>query len=119
MNYNESNEQKSLMHWAKLAQSIYPDLKWLHCSLNACKRSAIQASIAKQQGMLAGVPDLFLPIKRGKYSGLFIEMKYGKNKATKGQLEFLENAKKNGYETAICYGWFEAKQILENYLMLK
>ena len=116
MQHGESKEQASLMYWATLATQTYPDLKWLHCSLNGVKLSIIQAKIAKSQGMKAGIADLFLPVKRGEYSGFFIEMKYNKNKLTKEQQNFLEYVKSQGFLTAVCYGWIEAKELLIKYL---
>ena len=37
------------------------------------------------------MPDLFLPVGRGSYHGLFIELKYGKNKPTEKQTEWLKS----------------------------
>ena len=39
----------------------------------------------KRQGVKAGVPDICLPVARNGYHGLYIELKAGKNKATKNQ----------------------------------
>jgi hypothetical protein len=116
MQHNESKEQASLIYWTTLAINVYPDLKWLHCSLNGVNLTPVQAKIAKSQGMKAGIADLFLPAKRGEYSGLYIEMKYGKNKLTKEQKEFLEYVKSQGFLTFVCYGWYEAKELLIKYL---
>ena len=52
----------------------------IHCSLNGVKLSGTQAKIAKGQGMLSGVPDLFLPVPKNGYHGLFIEMKSEKGR---------------------------------------
>jgi len=49
------------------------------------------------------------------YHGLYIEMKYGKNKLTKNQSEFGEFVHAQGYLTAICYNWEEAKRVISNY----
>jgi hypothetical protein len=87
----------------------------LHCSLNGVKLSAIQASIAKAQGMLSGVPDLFLPVPKNGYHGLFIEMKYGSNKVTENQEKFLQNAANVGYAISVCYSANEAIKRIEDY----
>ena len=62
----EADQQKQVVTWARWASKSgkYPMLEMLHCSLNGVKLSAIQASIAKAQGMLSGVPDLFLPVPK-------------------------------------------------------
>jgi hypothetical protein len=116
MNHNESIHQASVIKWANLSVAAYPELKWLHCSLNGVKLSPIQAKIAKSQGMKAGISDLFLPVKRCEYSGLYIEMKYGKNGLTEEQEKFLNFVASQGYKTEVCYDWLVAKECIVNYL---
>ncbi len=118
MKHRESQEQRVLIQWAKRMEKQFPDLKYLHCSLNGVHLTVIQASCAKQQGMLAGVPDLFLPTKRDCYSGIFIEMKFGKNKPTQAQQDFLEYVTTQGFYAVVCYSWLEAKNVLEEYLLM-
>lgn len=64
------------------------------------------------------MPDLFLPAARGGYHGLFIELKYGKNKTTAKQDEWLEKLNKQGYAVSICYGCNEAIEKILKYLKL-
>ena len=45
---------------------------------NGGSRNKLEASNLKKQGVKAGVPDLFLPVGRGSYHGLFIELKSAK-----------------------------------------
>jgi hypothetical protein len=47
---------------------------------------------------------------------MFIEMKYGKNKPSESQLEWLGALSGEGYETAICYGFDEARDAIIKYL---
>lgn len=118
MKHRESQEQRALIKWARMMENQFPDLKYLHASLNGVHLTVIQSSCAKQQGMLAGVPDLFLPTKRGCFSGIFIEMKFGKNKTTPAQQDFLEYVTTQGFYGVVCYSWFEAKNALEEYLKM-
>ena len=67
----------------------------------------------------AGVPDLCLPVARGGYHGLYIEMKAGKNKPTEKQLWWIENLKKQGYAVSVCWGFEAARMELEKYLKLR
>lgn len=64
--HTEANYQQQVVEWARLAHMSgkYPNLDMLHCSLNGVKLSGTQAKIAKGQGMLSGVPDLFLPVPK-------------------------------------------------------
>lgn len=117
MKHMEADQQKQVVTWARWASKSnkYPMLEMLHCSLNGVKLSAIQASIAKAQGMLSGVPDLFLPVPKNGYHGLFIEMKYGSNKVTENQEKFLQNAANVGYAVSVCYSANEAIKRIEDY----
>lgn len=64
----------------------------------------------------AGVPDLCLPVPMNGFAGLYIEMKYGKNKPTDHQKEWIKALKEQGYKVTVCYSGVEATQELESYL---
>ena len=82
---------------------------------NEGKRSLSYAARMKRMGLRSGFPDLFVPLARGGYHGLFIEMKYGKNKTTKEQKEWLERLSAEGYACAVCYNAAEAIKTIESY----
>lgn len=82
---------------------------------NEGKRSLSYAARMKRMGLRSGFPDLLVPLARGGYHGLFIEMKYGKNKTTKEQKEWLERLSAEGYACAVCYNAAEAIKIIESY----
>ena len=111
----EAAEQENVIKWARDNEKTYPFLWMLHSSLNGVKLSKMQAGKAKQQGMLSGVPDLFLPVPKNGYHGLFIEMKYGSNKVTEKQEKFLQNAANVGYAVSVCYSANEAIKRIEDY----
>ena len=117
MKHLESAHQQQVVEWARWASlsAKYPMLEMLHCSLNGVKLSKSQAGIAKGQGMLSGVPDLFLPVPRGKYHGLYIEMKHGSNTLTDNQKKFLQNAANVGFAVSVCYSAQEAIKRIEDY----
>ena len=117
MKHIESAHQAQVVEWSKWAYKTgkYPMLNMLHCSLNGVKLSGTQAKIAKGQGMLSGIPDLFLPVPKNGYHGLFIEMKSEKGRLTDNQHWFLTNADSLGYKTAVCYSAKEAISAIEAY----
>lgn len=82
---------------------------------NEGKRSLSYAARMKRMGLRSGFPDLLVPLARGGYHGLFIEMKYGKNKTTKEQKEWLECLSAEGYACAVCYNAAEAIKTIESY----
>ena len=111
----EAIEQAKVIAWARANERNYPYLWMLHCSLNGVKMTKAQAGRAIAQGMLSGVPDLFLPVPKNGYHGLFIEMKHGKNTVTDNQEKFLQKAADAGYAVSVCYSAGEAIKRIEDY----
>jgi hypothetical protein len=66
--------------------------------------------------------DLSLPCARGGYHGLYIELKRpvvkGEPKpvVSPEQKYWIEQLRKQGYLVEVCYGWIEAKELIERYL---
>ena len=114
----EAQEQRFLFQWAGLAEQQYPELKLLHHIPNGGKRDVRTAANLKKEGVKAGVPDMCLPVARGQYHGLYIELKTKKGKVQKNQKEWLSALNKEGYATKVCYGWLEASEVIESYLSL-
>ena len=85
---------------------------------NEGKRSKSAGARMKQEGLKPGVPDVCLPVPRGGFHGLYVEMKVGKNKPTDNQREWLAGLKEQGYATAVCYGWEAASKVILKYLNL-
>lgn len=116
MNHRESQEQISLFQWAKLMQGRYPELSLLHAIPNGGKRNAREAARMKQEGVKAGVSDIFLPVARGGYHGLYIELKAEKGTLSDKQKWWIEETTKQGYYSTVCFGWVEASQVIKRYL---
>ncbi len=115
---NEAGAQETLFSWAQYQCAKYPELALLYHIPNGGKRDARTAANLKRQGVKAGVPDLHLPVARGGYHGLYIELKVGNNKPTKLQNEWLCNLNKQDYLAIVCYGWQQAAEMLLAYLKL-
>ena len=111
----EAAEQAKVIAWARDNEKTYPFLWMLHSSLNGVKLSKIQAGKAKASGMLSGVPDLFLPVPRGSFFGLYIEMKSAKGRVSVEQSRYLKCAAENGYAVSVCYSANEAIKRIEDY----
>lgn len=112
----EHNAQKALIVWAKYNEFKYPDLWGLHAVPNGGHRIPAVAAKLKKEGTKPGVFDLALDVARHGYHGLKIEMKIGKNKLTADQSKWKAWYERQGYKTAVCYGWHEAAEELEEYL---
>lgn len=57
-----------------------------------------------------------LPVARNGKHGLYVEMKWGKNKTTDKQDWWLEQLRQQGYETAVCWSAEEAMDTIAGYL---
>ncbi|MGK4223152.1 VRR-NUC domain-containing protein [Parabacteroides distasonis] len=66
-------------------------------------KRAMTGKRMKDMGYLIGMPDIFIPEPIGKYPGLFIELKVGKNKTSDSQDSVLEELSRRGYKVAVCY----------------
>ncbi len=125
----EADEQAALFRWAEFHRRYYPELALLNGSLNGVRLTIGQAVKAKKQGMRSGFPDIFLPVARGGYHGLFIELKvepYRNHrnktvypKVSKNQKWWIEELTKHGYRAVICKGFDVAMTETLNYLQLK
>lgn len=129
-NGSEQAHQTALFCWAALNTSTWPELRWLHHIPNGGsrgdKRSAmIRGAALRAQGVKSGVSDIFLPVRRSEYSGLYLEMKAPKHKpvragsrggVTDDQMEFGTFVLGQGFGFAVCYGWEEASRIITQYL---
>lgn len=116
---SEEAEQIYLMNWIESAKKAYPDIEMIFHIPNGGIRSKTEAGRMKAAGVKAGVPDLFLPVAKGPYHGLFIEMKVGDNKPTDKQKEWITRLRRNGYAAEVCYGWRKAWETLRAYYSLK
>lgn len=113
---SEENEQIMLFQWAAVAKNTFPELELMYHVPNEGKRSAVTGSRFKQMGLRPGVPDIILPVARGGYIGLAVEMKYGKNTLTDNQRKWLGMLAGAGHKTAVCYSFDEAKKTIVDYL---
>ena len=116
---SEHSEQVALFNWAKWQARTLPELHLLFAIPNGGLRHIRVAKRLKAEGVKSGVPDVFLPVAKNGFHGLWIEMKYGKNKVTDNQDWWLKELKSEGYECAVCYGYEPAKSVILDYLEMK
>lgn len=113
---SEHYAQAALFQWAALQSRYYPDLKGLFAIPNGGLRHPATARRLKAEGVQAGVPDVFMAVPRGKYHGLFLELKAGRNRPTRLQEEWLEFLQSQGYRVEVCRGWEAAAETILVYL---
>lgn len=71
----ESVEQQCLFRWAAFQSGRFPELALLYHVPNGGSRKKAEAGRFRAEGVKAGVPDLCLPVARGGFHGLYIELK--------------------------------------------
>ena len=106
----EAYEQRKVIEYCKLRKIRVFSVP------NGGKRGAKEAYFLKLEGCSPGVPDLCVPIPNKNYHGLFIEMKYGKNKPTQYQKEWIEYLNSVGYFAVVCYGAEQAIKAIKKYI---
>jgi hypothetical protein len=102
---SEHDETATVVAWCRFMSGQYPCLAWLHAIPNGSRYgtnrrlAAIEARKQHEEGLLPGVPDLFLPFPARNFNGFYIEMK-SKGKLSEvrdGQVAFLAYAESVGY----------------------
>ena len=116
MKSREAQEQAVVISWCEMQKSKYPELDMIFSIPNGGYRNKIEASNLKKTGVKSGVPDLMLAVPKDNYHGLFIEMKWGKNKCTPNQNKWILKLSKLDYEVKVCYSSMEAIDAIKNYL---
>ena len=123
----EHAEQSALFCWiADQSDEEFPGLEKMFAIPNGGERDRAVAGRLKAEGVRAGVPDTFLPVARGRYRGLWIEMKrrnlFRPNDHLAGaspkQKEYIHFLKKQGYIAEVAYGWEHAADLIRHYYRL-
>ena len=113
----EGAEQATLFSWAEMMSHKRPELRYLFHIPNGGKRTKSEAARFKAEGVKPGVPDLFLPVARGPYHGLFVELKRQKGGTiSPAQRRWGRALTVQGYLATVCYGWKDAAATIEDYL---
>lgn len=106
----ETSEQIVVIEWCDLMS-----IPAVHIP-NEGKRSVVYGAQLKRMGMRKGFPDIFIPVARAGYHGLFVEMKWGKNKTTTDQEEWLRTLSDQGYACTVVYSADDAIRQIKRYL---
>lgn len=112
----EDEEQIWLFSWAALRLEKWPELALMHHIPNGGMRSKSEAARFNAMGVKRGVSDVFLPVSKGRYHGLYIELKAKDGRLGKEQKEWIAAVREQGYYAAVCYGGFEAANLVEAYM---
>lgn len=113
----ESRIQRAVIAWwaAKHKEFGVPECL-LFAIPNGLWLGAKAGKFAKLEGLRSGVSDLFLAIPRGRWHGLFMELKTETGTASDAQEAFILAAQAQGYCAVVRQGYDETVGMIETYL---
>lgn len=113
----ESEHQILVMCWAKkISLAGRAELDLLFHVPNGGNRSGREGAMFKAMGVKAGVPDLCLPIPRGGFNNLWIEMKVEDGRVSEAQEKWHSSLEQHGGYVVVAYGWKNAIAAICGYL---
>ena len=114
----EAQEQTWLFEWANNMICLkWPELELMYAIPNGGSRNKIEAANLKKQGVNPGIPDICLPVPKGGYHGLYIEMKRQKyGKTSEEQEDKIPKLRAQGYRVEVCLGFQKAADVIEAYM---
>jgi len=105
------------MRWAAGQVEQWPELVLLHHIPNGGFRGKREAARLKRMGVKPGVPDLHLPVARGGFHGLYVEMKRRDGgRVSSEQRVWLAALHTAGHCVAVCEGHEQAVAVIRDYL---
>jgi hypothetical protein len=123
----EDGEQVALMGWARRYRIVigigsgHLLSDYLYAVPNGGRRGKAEAARLKAAGVKAGVSDLHLPLPRGIFHGLWIELKAPKphpSSTSTEQRAWLKRMREAGHRAEVCYGAADAIASIQAYLAL-
>lgn len=110
---NEHRIQCACIKWFRYR---YPSAI-IYAIPNGGQRNAIVAAKLKAEGVLAGVPDVHIPIARKGFHSLYIEIKNGKKGVLSDrQKEVIDKLIAEGHKVVVCRSVDEFIKEVEEYL---
>ena len=127
----EAQEQIALMEWAAITPFVLINTftqiavtkkisDYLIAIPNGGSRHKTEAFNLKRQGVRPGASDLFFAVPRGKFHGLWIELKRKKGgELSFAQSSFILSMQLAGYKAVVAHGFDEARSEISSYLSEK
>jgi len=118
----EDEHQESIFDWASSNLGKYPELEYMYANMNGARRSKRYTAKLKLRGLKSGIPDIFLPVARWGFHGLYIELKRPKSKGkaagrtSANQKRWIKHLIDLGFAVHICFGSTSAIETIEYYL---
>lgn len=94
----------------------WPELAWLAAIPNGGLRHKREAAKLKAEGVKPGVPDYLLPVARGGYVGLALELKTATGRVSPEQKAWLAHLEAQGWLAVVARGWEQAWDVVRDYM---
>lgn len=115
---SENEIQTAFFIWLKLHQNRFPELRFCFAVPNGGFRFKATAAAMKRTGTKSGVPDVFLPVARNGFHGLWIEFKTATGGLSDTQKMFTTFLAHQNYKVLICRSWTAGANAVIDYLNL-
>lgn len=118
----ETEIQTALINALELQRGRYPEIGLLFAIPNSgglkggFRTNARLVMKNRRMGVRKGVPDLMLPVPRGLFHGLFIEMKKPGGKPSPEQKVWLDQLSAQGYRTVVIFSVQSGIEVVLDYL---
>ena len=111
-------EQKLQIQVANYCKLRYPHLLWTISPAGLIINRNL-GMLSVRLGYRKGTPDLLFFEPRGIFHGLVIELKDINGSVSDDQREFIEEASKRRYATAVCWTYEETIETIDKYLAIE
>lgn len=111
---NKSPEHDLQVKLVDYIREVDPSI-FFTATVGGVRLSINQAKRMKAAGYLRGIPDLLIFEPSGGFSGLAIELKAAKGRASVYQLEALKALKSRGWRAEVSTGWDQTVELLNDY----
>lgn len=113
----EATEQEMLFRWMEYAKGAHPELALCFAIPNGGSRNVREGHNLRLQGVKAGVPDMCLPVPKGRYGALYIELKRRSGgRVSEEQKAWIAALNRAGNRAVVCKGFDEARDEILRYL---
>jgi len=113
---SEHLEQSRFFAVLRRMEPAYPGLRGAFAIPNGFLDTKSKRIRAWQEGVVSGVPDVFIPWPHKGFHGLFLEFKKPGGRVTKAQEEYLALMASRGYKAEVVFGLRQALKVLKEYI---
>lgn len=126
---SEVSEQKALFEWRDYEVNLQPASplrKLFHIPNGGARPAKTDPRTGRRyspeglrlqaMGLAPGMFDICLPVARGGYHGLYIELKTTHGRPSKEQRQWQTWLREEGYLAVFCHGWEAARTVVLDYL---